>query len=183
MRKRIADFDRKSLEKSIFVPVPAGRHFSNFFRPDSGTPRYTCFYSEKKANSFVPAIFFPMAWPFWKKGGDWCRYTFLFSPIAGGRCTQAWNVFPRTRNTKIFLCRDFGPHGAKTTVFSRDFGPHSGKLLYFPTISIVAVPKVVYFSRIWVFREPKRLRFPGIWVPTPAFSRVLVPNAPKLLYA
>ena len=26
------------LEKQIFVPVPAGRHFLNFFRPDSGPP-------------------------------------------------------------------------------------------------------------------------------------------------
>ena len=52
------------LEKQIFVPVPAGRHFSNFFRPDSGPPPVHMLLQRKQANSFVPAIFFPMAWPF-----------------------------------------------------------------------------------------------------------------------
>ena len=42
-------------------------------------PRYICFNNEKKANSLAPASFFPIAWPFLEKGGDWYRYTFFFS--------------------------------------------------------------------------------------------------------
>ena len=39
--------------------------FSNFFRPDSGPPPPVhMLLQRKKANSFVPAIFFPIAWPF-----------------------------------------------------------------------------------------------------------------------
>ena len=38
--------------------------FRIFFRPDSGPPPVHMLLQRKKANSFVPAIFIPMAWPF-----------------------------------------------------------------------------------------------------------------------
>ena len=38
--------------------------FRFFFRPDSGPPPVHMLLQRKKANSFVPAIFFPIAWPF-----------------------------------------------------------------------------------------------------------------------
>ena len=65
------------------VLVPAGRHFSNYFRPDSAPPPIHMNLQRKKANSLVPAIFFPIAWPFWKKGRGWYWYTFFFSLSLG----------------------------------------------------------------------------------------------------
>ena len=55
------------------------------------------------------------------------------------------------------LCRDFGPHSAKTTVFSRDVGPHSAKTAVFWGSLVATEPKSAIFSRIWVLMEPKLL--------------------------
>ena len=60
------------LEKGILVPVLAGRHVLIFLFGlilDPSPPRHICFYSEKKANSLVPAIFSPLHGLFRKRGG------------------------------------------------------------------------------------------------------------------
>ena len=59
--------------------MPAGRHFSNFFRPDSGPPPGTYASTAKKGKFICTGHFFPHGISFSEKGGDWCRYTFLFS--------------------------------------------------------------------------------------------------------
>ena len=59
------------------VPVPAGRHFSNCFRPGSGPPPVRTILWRKKANSLVPAIVFsPLHGPFRKREGLVLVYVF-----------------------------------------------------------------------------------------------------------
>ena len=67
--------------KVHLAPVPAGRYFSNIFRPDTGPPRYACFYSGKRQLHWYRPLLFPHSWPFLKKGRDWYWYTFPFSLI------------------------------------------------------------------------------------------------------
>ena len=50
--------------KVNFCTGTGWKAFFEFFQPDSGPPPVHMPLQRKKANSFVPAIFFPMAWPF-----------------------------------------------------------------------------------------------------------------------
>ena len=62
-----ATFGSTSSQKTGKVNFCTGtgrKAFFEFFRPDSGPPPVHMLLQRKKANSFVPAIFFPMAWPF-----------------------------------------------------------------------------------------------------------------------
>ena len=67
--------------KLNFCTGTGRKAFFEFFRPDSGPPppRYICFYSEKRQIHLYRPFFSPWHGLFRKKGGDWCRYTFLFS--------------------------------------------------------------------------------------------------------
>ena len=53
----------------MFVPVPAGRHFSNFFRPDSGPPPGTYAFTAKKGKFICTGHVFPHGMAFLEKRG------------------------------------------------------------------------------------------------------------------
>ena len=76
--------------KSLYRYRPEGifRIFSA--NTDSGPPPVHMLLQQKKANSLVPAIFFPIAWPF-EKGGDQGMalvYVFLFPEDFSAKKTQ-----------------------------------------------------------------------------------------------
>ena len=74
----LKQYSRNWKSKFLYRYRPEGI-FRILFRPDSGPPPLHMLLQRKKANSFVPAIFFPMAWPFRKRrGGLVPVYVFIF---------------------------------------------------------------------------------------------------------